>query len=100
MDRALSQLIDQPRVDRAQAEISSTLQLAEFLRIFRIVEHPAPFARGQEGIEWKARLTLNEIAMRRELSADRGRAPALPTDGVAQRLSCFAMPGDRRFSLV
>ena len=99
MDPAVGELPDEPGVNRAEQQLSP---LGFFARTGDIVQNPFDLRAGKIGVQHQTR-GLFDVVLQPALFqciADRGGAPALPDDGVADGFSGFSVPDDGRLALV
>ncbi len=100
VDRAAREVPHEPGVHGAKGELA---RLGALLGTLHVVEDPADLGRREVRVGQEAcgRLdVLGHARLTRELVDDRGGAPALPDDGVVDRLARRAVPDDGRLALV
>lgn len=99
MHASTSQIVDQPAVDRAEADIAHFRLLTQAIDI---VEQPAQLRSGEIGVEQQPGLGAEQLLVSIGLQAlaHLGRAPVLPDDRVVKRCPGPAIPDDRRLALI
>jgi hypothetical protein len=96
---AAGEVPDQPGVDVAEQQFAL---LGPLPGAFDVVEDPLDLGAGEVGVHHQAGVLL-DVALespRLQVVADGGRAPALPDDGVVDRLAGGLVPDDGGFPLV
>ena len=97
--RSLGQLVYQPAVDGAEAELSGPFKL---LRTFVVPQDPGRLGRREVGRKRDARLLPDALpeCLVCYFIRDLLRPGALPDDGVLRRLSRLPIPGDGGLPLI
>ena len=91
------ELIDEPAVDIAKTQLSSSCQSAE---VVVVLQEPCPFARRHQWIERQAGTFSNQICMCGKVRAQVLATPALPADGIGRRLASIPVPGQSCLPLI
>ena len=99
MSLAAGEIPDQPGIHRAEQQFAPLGALA---CARDIVQNPFDLGSGEIGVDQQAGFVAHVgcHAVSGQFIADRGRAPALPNDGVVHRLAGVLVPDDGRFALV
>src|SRR5262249_61296262 len=89
----------QPGIDRSEGELALSSALA---RTWHVVEEPAHLCAREIRVQHQARALGEDFryALASHARAVFGCPPALPDDGVMNRLPCLAVPDDGRLTLI
>ncbi len=96
---AFRQVPNQPGIHRAEQQLALFGPLPH---AGHVLKNPAQLCPRKIGVNHEARLLAEDVrqALGLELVAVLRRAPALPDDGVVDRLARLLVPDNRRFALV
>ena len=99
MHLAAGEIPDEPRVNRAERELT---RLGSGARTFHVLQDPLHLRGGEVSVDYETRLAADQAIQlpRSQAIADARGAAVLPDDGVADRVSCGAIPDDGGLALV
>ena len=99
MDPALTELVHQPCIDRAEEQLTA---LGAFTRTLDVLQNPAQLCRGKVGVDDQACFLTKTVgqALFDKLIGVFGGTAALPHDRVTDRLTRRLIPHDGGLTLV